>query len=98
MEEIMAEKENKTIIFVETKKRCDDLTRRMRRDGWKWHNMILIILEWIMQIFDGQKLFSVSNPAVSLWFCVVGGQPCVSMETKASQKETGYSQVRRLVM
>lgn len=30
----MAEKENKTIIFVETKKRCDDLTRRMRRDGW----------------------------------------------------------------
>ena len=33
MEEIMAEKENKTIIFVETKKRCDDLTRRMRRDG-----------------------------------------------------------------
>ncbi|CAL8271014.1 unnamed protein product [Lota lota] len=34
MEEIMEEKENKTIIFVETKKRCDDLTRRMRRDGW----------------------------------------------------------------
>lgn len=33
MEEIMAEKENKTIIFVETKKRCDDLTRRLRRDG-----------------------------------------------------------------
>ena len=35
MEEIMAEKENKTIIFVETKKRCDELTRRMRRDGWE---------------------------------------------------------------
>uniref|UniRef100_A0A672M1X9 RNA helicase n=1 Tax=Sinocyclocheilus grahami TaxID=75366 RepID=A0A672M1X9_SINGR len=34
LEEIMSEKENKTIIFVETKKRCDDLTRRMRRDGW----------------------------------------------------------------
>uniref|UniRef100_A0A8C2WIF6 RNA helicase n=1 Tax=Cyclopterus lumpus TaxID=8103 RepID=A0A8C2WIF6_CYCLU len=34
MEEIMAEKENKTIVFVETKKRCDDLTRRMRRQGW----------------------------------------------------------------
>ncbi|KAM9746519.1 putative ATP-dependent RNA helicase DDX17 isoform 2-T2 [Menidia menidia] len=34
MEEIMAEKENKTIIFAETKRRCDDLTRRMRRDGW----------------------------------------------------------------
>eukprot|EP00075_Anas_platyrhynchos_P038204 XP_027327457.1 probable ATP-dependent RNA helicase DDX5 isoform X1 [Anas platyrhynchos] len=34
MEEIMSEKENKTIVFVETKRRCDDLTRKMRRDGW----------------------------------------------------------------
>ncbi|KTG01428.1 hypothetical protein cypCar_00005538 [Cyprinus carpio] len=34
LEEIMSEKENKTIIFVETKRRCDDLTRSMRRDGW----------------------------------------------------------------
>ncbi|XP_066287602.1 probable ATP-dependent RNA helicase DDX17 isoform X1 [Branchiostoma lanceolatum] len=34
LEEIMGEKENKTIIFVETKRRVDDLTRRMRRDGW----------------------------------------------------------------
>uniref|UniRef100_A0AAY4ABG9 RNA helicase n=1 Tax=Denticeps clupeoides TaxID=299321 RepID=A0AAY4ABG9_9TELE len=31
---IQHEKENKTIIFVETKRRCDELTRRMRRDGW----------------------------------------------------------------
>uniref|UniRef100_A0A673JUP6 RNA helicase n=1 Tax=Sinocyclocheilus rhinocerous TaxID=307959 RepID=A0A673JUP6_9TELE len=30
----IVDKENKTIIFVETKRRCDDLTRRMRRDGW----------------------------------------------------------------
>ncbi|XP_068118959.1 probable ATP-dependent RNA helicase DDX5 isoform X2 [Hyperolius riggenbachi] len=34
MEEIMSEKENKTIVFVETKRRCDDLTRKLRRDGW----------------------------------------------------------------
>jgi len=34
LEEIMSEKENKTIIFVETKRKCDDITRRMRRDGW----------------------------------------------------------------
>ncbi|XP_043935368.1 probable ATP-dependent RNA helicase DDX5 [Protopterus annectens] len=34
MGEIMSEKENKTIVFVETKRRCDDLTRMMRRDGW----------------------------------------------------------------
>lgn len=34
LEEIMSEKENKTIIFVETKRRCDELTRRMRRDGY----------------------------------------------------------------
>ncbi|XP_061131611.1 probable ATP-dependent RNA helicase DDX5 isoform X2 [Syngnathus typhle] len=34
LEEIMSEKENKTIIFVETKRRCDEITRSMRRDGW----------------------------------------------------------------
>jgi len=34
LEEIMSEKENKTIIFVETKRKCDEITRRMRRDGW----------------------------------------------------------------
>uniref|UniRef100_A0A667X4V4 RNA helicase n=1 Tax=Myripristis murdjan TaxID=586833 RepID=A0A667X4V4_9TELE len=38
LEEIMSEKENKTIIFVETKRRCDDLTRRMRRDGYMASN------------------------------------------------------------
>lgn len=36
MEEIMSEKENKTIVFVETKRRCDELTRKMRRDGYVW--------------------------------------------------------------
>nr|XP_002130131.1 ATP-dependent RNA helicase dbp2 [Ciona intestinalis] len=34
MEEIMGEAENKTIIFTETKRKCDILTRNMRRDGW----------------------------------------------------------------
>ncbi|XP_068435547.1 probable ATP-dependent RNA helicase DDX5 isoform X4 [Clinocottus analis] len=34
LEEIMSEKENKTIIFVETKRRCDEITRRVKRDGW----------------------------------------------------------------
>jgi len=34
MEEIMGETENKTIIFTETKRKCDQLTRDMRRDGW----------------------------------------------------------------
>ncbi|GAB6032664.1 putative ATP-dependent RNA helicase ddx17 [Chamberlinius hualienensis] len=34
LHEIMNEKDNKTIIFVETKRRVDDLTRRMRKDGW----------------------------------------------------------------
>lgn len=31
---IMNQKECKTIIFVETKRKADDLTRAMRRDGW----------------------------------------------------------------
>ena len=31
--EIMQERENKTIIFVETKRKVDDISRRMKRDG-----------------------------------------------------------------
>lgn len=34
LEEIMGEKENKTIIFCETKRKTDDITRQLRRDGW----------------------------------------------------------------
>jgi len=34
MEEIMREKENKTLIFAETKRRVDELSRRMQRDRW----------------------------------------------------------------
>ena len=33
MQEIMQEKENKTLIFTETKRRADDLMRAMRREG-----------------------------------------------------------------
>lgn len=33
LEEIMQEKENKTLLFVETKRKADDLARRMKRDG-----------------------------------------------------------------
>ncbi|XP_013095513.1 uncharacterized protein LOC106078932 isoform X3 [Biomphalaria glabrata] len=32
--EIMQEKDNKTLIFVETKRKADDISKRMRRDGW----------------------------------------------------------------
>lgn len=34
LEEVMGEKENKTIIFCETKRKTDDITRRLRKDGW----------------------------------------------------------------
>ncbi|KAF8794070.1 uncharacterized protein LOC129961614 [Argiope bruennichi] len=34
LEEIMSQSDNKTIIFAETKRKVDDLTKRMRRDGW----------------------------------------------------------------
>lgn len=33
LENIMGQPENKTIIFVETKRKVDDITRRLRRDG-----------------------------------------------------------------
>ncbi|CAN8002826.1 unnamed protein product, partial [Ixodes hexagonus] len=32
--EIINEQDNKTLIFAETKKKVDELTRRMRRNGW----------------------------------------------------------------
>uniref|UniRef100_A0A1B6EAB6 RNA helicase n=1 Tax=Clastoptera arizonana TaxID=38151 RepID=A0A1B6EAB6_9HEMI len=32
--DIMAEPENKTIVFIETKRRVDDLTRKIKREGW----------------------------------------------------------------
>jgi len=34
LEDIMNERENKTIIFTETKRKADDLSRKMKRDGW----------------------------------------------------------------
>jgi superfamily II DNA/RNA helicase len=34
LNDIMSQPECKTIIFVETKRKADDLTRWMRRDGW----------------------------------------------------------------
>ena len=33
LEEIMGEKENKSLIFVETKRKADEISRRLRRDG-----------------------------------------------------------------
>ena len=34
LEEIGSEPQNKILIFVETKRKCDELTRLMRRDGY----------------------------------------------------------------
>jgi Helicase conserved C-terminal domain len=34
LSEIGAEKENKTIVFVETKRKVDEITRSIQRDGW----------------------------------------------------------------
>ncbi|KAK0410995.1 hypothetical protein QR680_005421 [Steinernema hermaphroditum] len=34
LDEILKQSECKTIIFVETKRKADELTRNMRRDGW----------------------------------------------------------------
>lgn len=34
LNEISQEPQNKTLIFVETKRKADDITRRMKRDGW----------------------------------------------------------------
>lgn len=33
LKEIMSEKGNKTIVFIETKRRVDEITKKMKRDG-----------------------------------------------------------------
>lgn len=87
MEEIMAEKENKTIIFVETKKRCDDLTRRMRRDGWETD-------DGRSSSYSGTHMSRVfSNPATSspLWFCFVFFRwPAMCIHGDKSQPERDW--------
>ena len=40
LQEIGAEDENKTIIFAETKRKVDSITRAMRRDGYETFNLI----------------------------------------------------------
>jgi superfamily II DNA/RNA helicase len=37
LQEIMGEQENKTIVFTETKRKADELTRMLKRDGWMVH-------------------------------------------------------------
>jgi superfamily II DNA/RNA helicase len=41
-EEIMTKKHHKTIIFSETKRKCDDLTRNLRRDGYPFFLVFLM--------------------------------------------------------
>ena len=47
LEEIMGEKENKTIIFCETKRKTDDITRKLRRDGYVM--FFPYVVEWYMK-------------------------------------------------
>lgn len=39
----MAEKENKSIVFIETKRKVDEITRKMRRDGYVVLNLMQLI-------------------------------------------------------
>ena len=62
LDEISQEEENKTIIFVETKRKVDQITREMRKVGWpamcihgdKSQNE----RDWVLQ---GKSVTSVSN-------------------------------------
>jgi len=59
LEHIMKQRECKTLIFVETKRKADELTRQMRKDGWP----ALCIhgdknqseREWVLQEFKDGK-------------------------------------------
>lgn len=47
LKEIMAEKENKSIVFIETKRRVDEITRKMRRDGYVFHLRIFMYVKYL---------------------------------------------------
>lgn len=55
LEEIMQEKENKTLIFTETKKKSDELVKWLRRDGW-----VTLVRDWVF-------LLLVSTYNLQLW-------------------------------
>ena len=40
----MGESENKSLIFTETKRRADELTRRMRRDGYGYSYLLQMLV------------------------------------------------------
>lgn len=106
----MSEKENKTIIFVETKRRCDELTRRMRRDGYVSSfggRRGGFAAPWCPFLFSTlQSLLRRSTLMVSGSFCflsvlllksnlsVTDGQQWEFMETRASRSGTGSLMVR----
>lgn len=81
LEEIMGEKENKTLVFVETKRKCDELTRRMKRDGWP----VLAIhgdksqpeRDWVLQ---GKYLPSIFARQINGLNCYL----CVSLDCEIS--------------
>ena len=52
LKEIMREKENKTIIFAETKRKVDDVTRRIKRE----RSVFLLKFGCFQQLFDNQNV------------------------------------------
>lgn len=62
LEEIMGEKENKTIIFCETKRKTDEITRRLRKDGYVYFS----ISNNIKSLKIGRSIIS-NNPAIYIF-------------------------------
>ncbi|KAK3775726.1 hypothetical protein RRG08_044784 [Elysia crispata] len=83
--EIMQEKENKTIIFVETKRKADDISRRMRRDGWPviciHGDKSQMERDWALQEFRSSKTpiliaTDVASRGLELCPCFAWSQGC----------------------
>jgi superfamily II DNA/RNA helicase len=55
----MGQKENKTIIFVETKRKVDEITRRLRYSGWPaiciHGDKVQTEREWVLNEFRSGK-------------------------------------------
>ena len=84
LESIMGQPDNKTIIFVETKRKVDDITRRLRRDGW-----VAFFLPFVCGCLMSLVL-------LCALFCVVG-LLYVSMVTKLSKRGNGSLKVTKTI-
>jgi hypothetical protein len=98
----MAESHNKTLIFVETKRKADDLQRRMQREGLVQPDRWLILLSVTIPVLLLVIYRSLQKALFLIWskhgiFAeYAGGQLLQYMAISLSRNVTGFLMVCKL--